>query len=60
MKTASKHLWVKASEIMAETGWDKKKMHRARTYGWIDWRKDKKLGFIYDLNSVPEKLKQTA
>lgn len=47
---------VKAKEIMAATGWSKEDMRKARTYNWIKWKKDEKLGFVYDLTSVPQQL----
>lgn len=51
---------VKAKEVKALTKWDKEDMRKARKYGWVKWRKDKKLGFVYELNSIDEKLIKTA
>lgn len=47
----SKTLWVKAKEIMEATGWNKFQMHKARTNGWVKFKKEN--GIWYDLRSVP-------
>lgn len=44
--------WVKATEVMKFTGWDKGYMKKAREYGFVEWKKDKKLGFLYLLESI--------
>jgi hypothetical protein len=54
-------LWVKASDIMRNTGWNKEGMRKARLLGWVKWFKSED-GIFYDLNSLDKKhyLKQTA
>jgi hypothetical protein len=60
-KKLPKAIWIKAKEVKDITGWDKEKMRKARTLGWIEWEKNEKLGFIYNLQSIPQEFrKQTA
>jgi hypothetical protein len=51
---------VKAKEIKRITGWGKEDMRKARKYNWIAWKKDSKLGFLYDLTTIPDQLKKTS
>ena len=53
--------WVKASAVVAVTGWDGQRLRWARETGLIDYRKV--VGRIkeYDFNSIPSQfIKQTA
>lgn len=49
-------LWVPAKEIMTLTGWDAQYMHRARKYGFIEWKGDRKTGMFYNMKSIPQEL----
>lgn len=58
---APKGLWGKASDVYRLTGWSYNDMRKARNLNQIEWQKHKTLGFIYNLNTIPQQLvKQTA
>lgn len=44
--------WVKASWIMEVTGWDKRKMQRAREQQVVVTKPTPTGGILYDLNSI--------
>jgi hypothetical protein len=60
---AKKETWLKGHDIMKITVWtDKEKLRRAKNVGYVEQKKDKKLGIVYKLESIPEVFikKQTA
>ncbi len=46
-----KELWVKATEVMQKTGWDKTKMKKARRCKWVKF-KIVDNGYWYDIYSI--------
>jgi hypothetical protein len=48
-----KETWVKSTEIIKLTGWDKERMRQARENGYVKVKRDKK-GIFYSLESLPE------
>lgn len=53
LQKSNKETWVKGSFIYDLTGWDKKKLFRAKQQGIIEQKKDEK-GIWYNLNSLPQ------
>lgn len=49
--TISNAYWVKASWVMELTGWDKRKMQKAREQKIVVTKKTES-GILYDLNSI--------
>lgn len=50
-----KETWLKGHDIMQITVWsDKEKLRRAKMYGYVEQKKDKKMGIVYRLESIPE------
>ena len=50
MQEKKKGGWVKVDVIREMTGWDSKKTHQARKYGYVHHKKDKD-GIWYDIDS---------
>lgn len=53
LKEKEKAVWIKSSQVMELTGWDKEKMRRMRDNGVIV-HKHTDTGHWYDLNSIPK------
>lgn len=52
---AKKETWLKSYDIMKLTVWsDSEKLRRAKNCGYVEQKKDKKLGIVYKLESIPE------
>lgn len=55
MAAQKKETWIKCHEVMKITPWDnKEKLRRARVLGYVEQKKDKKMGIVYKLESIPE------
>lgn len=50
-----KETWLKGHDIMQITVWgDKEKLRRAKVLGYVEQKKDVKMGIVYKLESIPE------
>jgi hypothetical protein len=53
LSEAKKETWIKAHDIMKITVWgDREKLRRAKVLGYVEQKKDKKMGIVYKLESI--------
>lgn len=50
-----KETWIKGHDVMQITVWsDREKLRRAKNNGYVEQKKDKKMGIVYKLESIPQ------
>lgn len=54
LEVQTKAMWAKVAFVQSLTGWDAEKLRQAREQGLVEWKKDEKLGWLYNLNSIPK------